>query len=280
MAEVIFKYNGIDKLIQCKIEDKFKDICQKFCIKSQKDLNNLIFIYGGETLNLDLKFNEVANQIDKKNLKMNILVKDKNTIIINKNKGIIKSKDIICPKCGEICLIDFKDYKIILNNCKNKDENIILLDEFDEAQNINNTKIKCSFCNKSKLVINTFYICGTCDKNICLLCKKKHNKNHIIIDYENKNFLCHKHNKIFNSYCDKCKQNLCALCRTEHDNNHNIISYEKIKPYINNVKNKIKELKDLIDKFNKNIDDIIELLQNIKMNIEKYYIINANKMIL
>ena len=29
MIEVIFKYNGIDTSIQCKIEDKFKDICQK-----------------------------------------------------------------------------------------------------------------------------------------------------------------------------------------------------------------------------------------------------------
>ena len=64
MAEIIFKYKGIDTLIQCQIQDKFKDICQKFCIKSQNNINNLIFIYGGEILNLDLEFNQVANQID------------------------------------------------------------------------------------------------------------------------------------------------------------------------------------------------------------------------
>ena len=125
MSEVIFKYNGIDTLIQCKFEDKFNDICQKFCIKSKNNINNLLFIYGGEILNLDLEFNQVANQKDKQNLKINILVYDKNLNILNENGKIIKSKDIICPKCGELCFIDFKGFKIILNNCKNKDETIL-----------------------------------------------------------------------------------------------------------------------------------------------------------
>ena len=140
MAKVIFNFKGIDTIIQCKIEDKFKDICQKFCAKSQKNIKDLIFLYGGKILNLELKFNKVANQIDKQNLKMNILVYDKNSEIINENEGIIKSRDIICPKCGEIYLIEFKDYKIKLNNCKNKDENIISLNEFENTQNINEIK--------------------------------------------------------------------------------------------------------------------------------------------
>ena len=67
MAEVIFKYNGIDTLIQCKIEDKFKHICEKFCTKNQIDINKELFIYGGGIINLEYKFNEVANQIDKQN---------------------------------------------------------------------------------------------------------------------------------------------------------------------------------------------------------------------
>ena len=279
MAEIIFKYNGIDTLIQCQIQDKFKNICQKFCIKSQNNINNLIFIYGGEILNLDLEFNQVANQIDKINLKMNILVYDKNTNI--KNEKIIKSKDIICPKCGEKCIIDFREYKIVLNNCKNKDESIISINEFEKTQNIDENKIICNICNinnKSKSYKNKFYICGTCNKNICLLCKENHNKDHIIIEYENKNYLCHKHNELFASYCDECKENLCIQCQIEHDNNHKIISYMEILPNINNIKNKIKELRDIIDRFNNNIDDIINIFKNIKMNLEKYYIINNNIM--
>ena len=72
MAEVIFKYNGIDTVIQCKIDDKFKDICEKFCCKIHININELLFIYGGGIINFDLKFNELANQTDKHNLKMNI----------------------------------------------------------------------------------------------------------------------------------------------------------------------------------------------------------------
>ena len=46
--------------------------------------------------------------MDKENKKMNVLVYDRNTT--NINERIIKSKDIICPKCGELCLINFDEY--------------------------------------------------------------------------------------------------------------------------------------------------------------------------
>ena len=279
MAEINFVYNGINTIIQTKINIKFKEVCQKFCIKLQKDINKLIFIYGGEILNLDLEFNQVVNLIDKEKNKMNILVYDKNSTIINNNERIIKSKDIICPICGELCLINFNDYKIVLNNCKNNHENIILLNEFENSQNINENKIICNICsnnNKGKTYNNQFYICGTCNKNMCPLCKDNHNKEHKIIDYDNKNYICNKHNEQYILYCEKCKENLCMQCDNEHNNNHKIISLREIKPNLDNIKNKMKELKDIIDKFNNNIDDIILFLNNIKENIEKYYIIYNN----
>ena len=105
---------------------------------------------------------------------------------------------------------------------------------------------------------------GTCNKNICLLCKENHNKEHKIIDYDNKNYLCNKHNEQYILYCENCKENLCMECDNEHDNNHKIISFRKIKPNLDIIKNKIEELKDIIDKFNNNIDEIILFLNNIK----------------
>ena len=137
MAEINFVYNGINTIIQTKINIKFKEVCQKFCIKLQKDINKLIFIYGGEILNLENQFNQIVNSIDKEKNKMKILVYDKNSTIINNNERIIQSKDIICPICGELCLINFNGYKIVLNNCKNNHENIILLNEFENSQNVN-----------------------------------------------------------------------------------------------------------------------------------------------
>ena len=115
MAEVNFNYNGTNTLIQCTTNDKLKDICEKYCMKLQIDINKLIFIYGGEVLNIELEFNIVANQVDKQNSKMKVLVYNKISTIIDKRERIIKSKDIICPKCGEICLINFNKYKIELN---------------------------------------------------------------------------------------------------------------------------------------------------------------------
>ena len=73
MAEMIFSYNGINTLIQCKIEEKLKDICERFCTKIHININELIFIYDGGLLNLDLDFNHAANENNKQNLKMNIL---------------------------------------------------------------------------------------------------------------------------------------------------------------------------------------------------------------
>ena len=77
MAEINFTYFGRHTLIQCKNEDKLKDICEQYCIKLQKDINQLIFIYSGE-LNLELKYKDMISGMDKENKKMNILVYDRN----------------------------------------------------------------------------------------------------------------------------------------------------------------------------------------------------------
>ena len=125
-----------------------------------------------------------------------------NEPIDNENKNdIIKSKDVICPECGECIRIDIKDYKIKLYECKNKHklENISL-DEFENMQKIDKTKIICKICNKSNKSNsnnNIFYKCITCKKNICPLCKSNHDKLHKIINYDDKNYICNKHNEIF-----------------------------------------------------------------------------------
>ena len=47
-------------------------------------------------------------------------------------------------------------------------------------------------------------------------------------------------------------------------------------PNIDNIKKKIEEIKDIIERFSNNIDNIINIVKNIKMSIEEYYIINEN----
>ena len=82
---------------------------------------------------------------------MIILVNENKETIIKEN--IIKSKEIICPKCKENILIKINEYKINLFNCKNN-HNIdnILLNEYEN--NIDISKIICDKCKLKKKVIH------------------------------------------------------------------------------------------------------------------------------
>ena len=275
MSEVIFIYNGSNTTILCSKNETMKEICLKFSLKIQKDLNGLLFLYGGEIINFDLTYNQVCNQIDKEQNKMNILVYSKNTTIIkNKKDNSIKySKDIICHKCGEICRIKFENYKIQLYDCKNNHNSYILINNYDDTQKIDESKIKCGKCNKKKSESfnNLFYICGICNMNYCPLCSSVHNKEHKLIEYDNKNYLCNKHNEQFISYCENCIYNLCLQCELDHNNNHKIISYKNTYPNISNIKSKMNETKKIINLFNNEVDHIIDILSNIKNSINKYY---------
>ena len=150
MSKVIFIFNGLETNIQCSKEDKMKDICNKLASKIQFNIDDLYFIYEANQIDFEKTFNQQANSIDKKRNEMSIFVgeKEKETKIYL-NEGIIKSKEIICPKCGENCLMKFDDFKIKLFGCKNDHEvNDILLNDFNNIQNINENNIICNICNK------------------------------------------------------------------------------------------------------------------------------------
>ena len=120
MVEVIFNYKGIETVILSNINDKMKDIINKFISKSENINKNIYFLYNGDNINKELTFDQQANEIDIKRKKMNILVYDEEKEENNKNIGnIIKSKEIICPECNENILININNYKINLNECKN-----------------------------------------------------------------------------------------------------------------------------------------------------------------
>ena len=74
MIEITFIYHQTSTEITCKINDKVKDICEKFCFKAQEDINKLAFMYGGEILQLQKEFNQIISESDKNNNKMKILV--------------------------------------------------------------------------------------------------------------------------------------------------------------------------------------------------------------
>ena len=129
MAEVIFNYEGINTIIQCEMNEKMKDIIDRFLIKLEKKENNLYYLYNGTQINYELRFNEQANDIDKNRKKMNIIVtksEDAQNIV----------KEIICPECKENVLIDINNFRINFHDCKNNHNINKTLNEFELAQKI------------------------------------------------------------------------------------------------------------------------------------------------
>ena len=125
-ANVIFTLDGVDVSIQCSKEDKIKDICQKFANKVQKNINSLIFLYGGNQLNLLLTFKELA--------------KNKNEM---KVLAYTKEDDgFTCPKCGEKIKLNTERIDDIILSINNLKETI------DSAKSIIKSVIKISSENK------------------------------------------------------------------------------------------------------------------------------------
>ena len=273
MAKISFYYKGKVTLIECNINDKIKEIIDKYILRDKAN-NNLNFIYNGRKINKDLKFIELANELDIERKEINISVYDNSENNINiETQFIIKSKEIICPECKENILINIKDYRINLSKCKNNHiRNNILLEEYDNTQKIDLSKVKCDNCknnNKDKASIKEFYICNSCDIQLCKKCRELHDNSHNIIYYNDKNYVCKKHNKDFIKYCRDCKENLCKLCGNEHKN-HNIFNFQDVKLKLNKDEliKENEEFKIIIDKLKINIEEIKNILDRVLNNIQ------------
>ena len=229
-------------------------------------------------INEDKSFEDTANSEDRKRSKMSVLVYENENQMEEKKSDIKKSKNIICPICKENIKMEIKDYKINLYDCNHwhKKENL-LLNEYEETQNIDMTKIICDICKKNNKSIsynNIFYICNTCNINICLLCKSNHDLSHKLINYDDKYYICKKHNEAYISYCETCKQNLCTLCDKHKE--HKRIFFSDILPKKDVLIKKINRVKEYIDAVNKDIEIIINILNEVKSKMNIIYKINED----
>ena len=180
---------------------------------------------------------------------------------------------MICPICKENCLIEINDFKITFHKCKNdhisKD---IYLHKFEETQTINLNEIICDICknnNRGNTHENKFYICNNCNKNLCILCKQNHDKNHKILNYDNKNYICKKHNNTFSKYCRSCDENICIFCKDDHIN-HNILELTELLLKKDDFE-VLKELKESIDKYKYKVKIIKETFDKMIDILDKYY---------
>ena len=276
MVEIVFSLNQVITKIQGNLKEPFKNVIDRYIQKSNYKRDELCFLGNGGIINENEIIENLMNIDDKNNKRMNILVE----IIINDENGnkIIKSKDIICPECKESCRIKIENYKIKLFECPNKHiiKNIKFID-FNNTQKIDISKIICDICHiKNKSNTTEFYKCLTCKNNLCILCKNNHDINHNIIKYDDKNYICEKHNEALIKYCIKCNKNICFVCDEEEHENHENISLGKIKSNIEEKKNILNEMKICINSINIKIKEIINKLNRFIDYINKYYEINYN----
>jgi surface protein len=143
-AKAIFSFEGIDVTIQCSTEESMKDICQRYSNKIDKNINSLIFLYGGNQLNFQLKFKEQASIIDKERNEMKVLV--------------YKNEDyqLICPKCGEKIKFDTDKIDDIILSINNIKETIngskLLIENIIKTSSMNSMNIQLKSVN---LILNT-----------------------------------------------------------------------------------------------------------------------------
>ena len=279
MVEVEFIYNQNNIIIQANLNDSFEAITKKYANLANLDINNIYFISNGIIINKEDKLEAAMSESNKRDKKMIILVYSLNSTIINENTNIKVSNDVICPICKELCKYEINDYQIKLFECKNGHitENI-KLDEFKNHQIIDISQIKCDKCknnNKSNTFNNEMYICYECKMNLCPLCKSMHDKTHSIINYDNKNYICNKHNESYIKYCEDCNIDICLSCTNEHKN-HKIILYQDKLIDIKNLRNKLDVFNDEINKLKINLEKIANKFKKIIDNFYVIYNINNN----
>ena len=97
MTSIEFIYQGNTIKVQSDLNDKLKDIINKYLSKSSLDKNALFFLYYGNIIDEELKLSELIKE-DKNNTTKILVYSIHN---IDNNLSLKKSKYIICPKCKE-----------------------------------------------------------------------------------------------------------------------------------------------------------------------------------
>ena len=271
------KYVKIQEINQIVHINNLLEEYSKLINIQKKDLS---FIYKGKDISFDNK--KIQTQIKKNNNNKNIII---SVFSLKKNKNYkIDSNNIICPDCRNLAFLNIVGDKIIINKCVGQHNNTFLsINDFIESQIIDERKIKCNICKNSKFLYNNFYYCS-CGKFICPLCKEHHdNKNHNLIEYNNKYSICPKHNNEYIYYCSICNINLCQICEETHD--HKLIFHKSEMPSEkrkNQIKDDLLKNSSIILEYKKQINKLNKLfniqINDLNNNLEQYMKL-FNKMI-
>ena len=177
MVDVMFELNKQITTIQAELDDPFQVVIDKFLQKSLIIPNSVYFISNSKTIDPQQTVETQMSDIDKQNNIITVLV---NSIVKDdkdKEKVIVQSKDIICPKCKESFRFTIDNYKINLLDCiYDHSVSNIKFKDFYKTQEIDISDIiynTCKFKSKGNSDNYEFYFCLTCKENICSFCRCK-----------------------------------------------------------------------------------------------------------
>ena len=187
-------------------------------------------------------------------------------ISVQKKLRIIK-----CPKCMNDSIINLNNYVASFYGCKNGHLDNEVYDQYIYLQNIDGDQIRCNEPNcgdkTQQNYTKGFYKCLNCSKLIkdrsIYFCKdhyEQHDKEHLCVKYDKKNYYCINHFRKFIKYCFTHKENLCEECEKGHEN-CNIAKYQSMTPNIDKLKDSLKTME-------KNIKDLQIVINELKYRLD------------
>ena len=269
-VKVIFIY--LNKTIQfvCKEDDEMDKIFEQFIDKlndgSKKE--HYIYYYDG---------NKIGHE---STIKKNKYLSGKTEITIKAQK---KLRIIKCPKCMNDCIINLNNYVASFYGCKNDHSDNEIYDQYIYLQNMDGNQIRCNEPNCSEKTQQNyskgFYKCLTCSKIVkrsiyfCKDCiEQNHDKKHIFVNYDKKNYFCVKHFHKFKKYCFTHKENLCEECEKGHEN-CKIAKYQSMTPDMDNIKASLNTMEENIETLKIVIKDLKYRLDGALRIFKRYHYI-------
>ena len=174
-VNIIFTFDGVPLSIQCTRNDLMKEICQKYANKIKRNINTLVFLYGGSQINFNLKYKDVITNKESNEMK----------VLVYSNE----SDEFICPKCGEKIKLNTEkidDIIISINNLKEAiDSAKLMLENVIKISTVNNVNVQLKGIN---IIMDSLVegVKKTKEKVRNLLNESKINQNNEKINNENK----------------------------------------------------------------------------------------------
>ena len=160
----IFSYKESKIYIQCNLDDKVLDICQKFSSKINQEVESKIFIFMGKVLNLDSTLSEqLYESIDKnsdiKDIFIQVYDSNKETVLIKynyegENKEVeLKKEDNILKRISSLIKQPYEKINILYNGAKaSRDDFNKNFDGLANSQNKENNTMSLLIFDRSKTI--------------------------------------------------------------------------------------------------------------------------------